>query len=52
MIKNEAVSSMMSGSGPSVFGLFDNEFDALCAKNDLLNNGFSAYYCRSVRGEL
>ena len=29
MIENSALGSMMSGSGPTVFGLYKNEEDAL-----------------------
>ena len=35
MIKNKALGSMMSGSGPTVFGLFDNKDCAIKAKEDL-----------------
>ena len=52
MIKSRAESSLMSGSGPSVFGLFKNESEAIIARDKLLNDGFSAFYCHTVKGEL
>lgn len=36
MMKNKALGSMMSGSGPTVFGLFDNKEYAIKAKEELL----------------
>ncbi|MGL5641014.1 MAG: 4-(cytidine 5'-diphospho)-2-C-methyl-D-erythritol kinase, partial [Paraclostridium sp.] len=36
MIKNKALGSMMSGSGPTVFGLFNNKEYAIKAKEELL----------------
>lgn len=35
MMNNNALGSMMSGSGPTVFGLYTNEVDALKAKEEL-----------------
>ena len=40
-----ALSSMMSGSGPSVFGIFDNENAARLAVANLEKIGVSAYVC-------
>ena len=45
MDKNGALCSMMSGSGPSVFGIFSDENSAEKAKNELLLSGASAYKC-------
>ena len=36
MNENKALGSMMSGSGPTVFGLFENKEDALRGKEELL----------------
>ena len=38
---------MMSGSGPTVFGLFDKEEDALSAKGELLKKYNQVYVVRS-----
>lgn len=43
-----ALSSMMSGSGPSVFGIFASEEAATRAKDELLNEGYRAYSCHTV----
>ncbi|MBE6631727.1 MAG: hypothetical protein E7623_03400, partial [Ruminococcaceae bacterium] len=48
MNKCGAVCSLMSGSGPSVFGIFDSETDVLRAKEELLKNDFSAFFCSLV----
>lgn len=42
-IENGAVGTLMSGSGSSVFGLFDTENGAKTAQNGLLNAGHSAF---------
>ena len=34
MLENNALGSMMSGSGPTVFGLFDKEEGALSAREN------------------
>ena len=47
MLKNNALGSMMSGSGPTVFGLFDKEEDALKAKQELLIKYNQVYVVRS-----
>ena len=52
MTKNGAESTMMSGSGPSVFGIFTNESDAEKATSSLIDKGFFAYCCQTVKGEL
>jgi 4-diphosphocytidyl-2-C-methyl-D-erythritol kinase len=52
MTKFKAESTMMSGSGPSVFGVFATELDAKSAADALNKKGFFANYCQSVKGEL
>ena len=39
---------MMSGSGPSVFGIFKTEEEARLAKNKLIELGYRAYFAKSV----
>jgi 4-diphosphocytidyl-2-C-methyl-D-erythritol kinase len=43
-----AISSMMSGSGPSVFGIFENKTDAENAAARLLEKGYRAYSAQTV----
>ena len=45
MDKNGALCSKMSGSGPSVFGIFSDEKSAKNAKNDLVLFGAKTYIC-------
>lgn len=45
MNKNGAVCSMMSGSGPSVFGVFSDEKIAEAAREELMQLGAKAYKC-------
>ena len=40
--------AMMSGSGPSVFALFDTMDDALAAKSELISKGYKAWIAHSV----
>ena len=47
MLENNALGSMMSGSGPTVFGLFDKEEDALSTKGELLKKYNQVYVVRS-----
>ncbi|MDU3337251.1 4-(cytidine 5'-diphospho)-2-C-methyl-D-erythritol kinase [Paraclostridium bifermentans] len=47
MIKNKALGSMMSGSGPTVFGLFDNKDCAIKAKGDLQAKYNQVYLVKS-----
>ena len=47
MLRNNALGSMMSGSGPTVFGLFDKELDSLNAKEELLKKYNQVYVVRS-----
>ena len=51
MRKNKAEYTLMSGSGPSVFGKFANNDDAKRACDALKSNGFSAVVCHSVYPE-
>lgn len=43
-----AIGAQMSGSGPTVFGIFDNEEKALAAKEILWKKYKTAYICRGV----
>ncbi len=45
MLKNGALCSMMSGSGPSVFGIFSDEKSVEEAQKALLQDGARAYKC-------
>ena len=47
MLYNNALGAMMSGSGPTVFGLFDKEEDALNGKGELLKKYNQVYIVRS-----
>lgn len=49
MLSNGAVSSMMSGSGTSVFGLFENEDDASRAVDELTLCGADAHLCYPIK---
>ena len=48
LLKNGAVTAMMSGSGPSVFGLFSSEESLHPAENALMQAGFDVYPCEPV----
>ena len=41
MMKSGAINSMMSGSGPTVFGLFEDEATARAAYNDMVRSGLA-----------
>ena len=43
-----ASAALMSGSGPSVFGIFDTEAEQTAARDALVSLGYSAYTARSV----
>lgn len=43
-----ALGTLMSGSGPSVFGIFDTEEAAAVAERDLIARGYRAYRATSV----
>ncbi len=51
MQKNNAVLTLMSGSGPAVFGIFDSKSKAEQVKAALTYAGFTAYTCTSVYPE-
>lgn len=40
--------ALMSGSGPSVFGIFDSEESALAARDLLIREGYTAYYAHTL----
>ena len=46
--ENGAGATLMSGSGPSVFGVFDDEASARLAEKKLREDGISAYYAHSI----
>lgn len=46
--QNGALGAMMSGSGPSVFGIFDGEASAARAVRALEESGFRPFSCRPV----
>ena len=46
IVENGAVAAMMSGSGPSVFGIFDNKSAALATAEKLSSMGVFATVCR------
>ena len=48
MLSLGATHALMSGSGPSVFGVFKSEKDARVAEAELSALGFSAFYAESV----
>lgn len=48
MLKSGADFSMMSGSGPSVFGLFKSEEQALAAQKVLADTGAIAHICKPI----
>ena len=47
MMENDALGSMMSGSGPTVFGLYINREDAEICKNKLLKKFSQVYIVKS-----
>ena len=51
LTKNGAECAMMSGSGPSVFGIFTNSMDAENARLRLVSEGFQAFTSTSQKGE-
>ncbi len=48
MLECGALHSMMSGSGPSVFGVFDSPCNAEKAKQALLDKGIDAHLCEPI----
>lgn len=45
MLNHSALASMMSGSGPSVFGIFKNKDNAMSALRELVTMGCDAHVC-------
>ena len=48
MLSCGALGALMSGSGPSVFGIFPDEKAQISAFNVLKNNGINAFLCKTV----
>ncbi len=48
MLKNGALGAIMSGSGPTVFGLFAKEEDSIIAGKKLLNISNRVYKCETI----
>ncbi len=48
MVNNGAIGALMSGSGPSVFGIFDTEKAQKSAFDALKNHGIKAFLCETV----
>ncbi|MBQ7760599.1 MAG: 4-(cytidine 5'-diphospho)-2-C-methyl-D-erythritol kinase [Clostridia bacterium] len=48
MTENGANGTLMSGSGPSVFGIFDNEKSQIKAYNALKNCSIRAFLCKTI----
>ena len=50
LMENGALGAMMSGSGPSVFGIFDDHVIMQAAANALRESGFRAHVCQTANG--
>ena len=48
MLQNGALAAQMSGSGPSVFGIFTDGQSASRAVTALQNEGVRAYVCKMI----
>lgn len=48
LFENGALGSLMSGSGPSVFGIFENENDVLNAYKALKEQKIRAFLCKTI----
>ena len=48
MYNNSARVAMLSGSGPSVFGIFNDRLDAENAQNFLTKEGIKSYLCNPI----
>ena len=48
LLKCGALGALMSGSGPSVFGIFASEIDAKNAYNELKKKDFRVFLCKTV----
>lgn len=51
MYKNEATKAMLSGSGPSIFGVFPNRFYAEDAQAELEKLGITTFLCNPINRE-
>ena len=49
LVELGAKAALMSGSGPSVFGVFDSESEARAAEGKMRAAGYTAFYARSVK---
>ena len=50
MLDGGAIGAMMSGSGPSVVGVFTSEQDAMTMRDCIAAKGIAAFVCRPVKG--
>lgn len=48
MLKNGALGALMSGSGPSVFGIFYDEISQINAYNQLKSSSIRAFLCKTI----
>lgn len=48
MLSHSPYGVLMSGSGPSIFGIFRNEDDARRAADEIINDGNIAFVCRPI----
>lgn len=48
MLQNGALGALMSGSGPSVFGIFDNKNSQINAFNELKNRSIRSFLCETI----
>ena len=48
MLQDGAIGAMMSGSGPSVFGIFEREADALSAAENIGKMGVTPHICKPI----
>ncbi len=48
LIENGAIGALMSGSGPSVFGIFSNEISQKNACDALKNCSINAFLCKTI----
>lgn len=48
LLNNGAIGALMSGSGPSVFGIFTDENSQLKAFNELKNQSIRAFLCKTI----
>lgn len=48
LLDNGAIGALMSGSGPSVFGIFENENDQIKAFNTLKDKNIRTFLCKTL----